>query len=605
MFAKLGLKRFHRTSFRNKLVLTYILLIFIPVVSALFINSIQLYNQTKSDYEGILEQLNRRTNVIVDDFFNNLVRNSFFYSTETRLHAIVSKTKPQGSMQYNLDANYMQTAMGQFVLMNGNIASISVLAPNGSIYSSQADNASNIVEVIEQIGRPKLISSNFVVSVRETAGPGGRTNQLVSIVRYLSDLIVLNDIEGYAKVDVHFKAIEHMLGGITDSGLKLGTLVFADDRLIYSSDARLNGPANADAQKLSAQVAGLTADSNRLSELEWGGQPYLVSASLNPSTGWKIVQFIPTNQMLNTFIHNALNFVLFSVMALLAAFLLAYFFNRYFIEPIMRLSRAMKTIDSGPIYNAIPWSEREDEIGRLLNSYNSMIERLNTSREAELVSNELQKKAELRMLQAQINPHFLYNTLNTIHSISELHRLDDVSTMTKSLSSMYRFNIKYGDEVTVEKELEQIGNYIQIQQIRFVNRFQVEYDISPDVLQCRILKFLIQPIVENSFYHGLEPKGGQGVLKLAIRRHGHTLLIRVQDNGIGMSESKIAELTAMFEQNDRPSVAESERNFGLRNVYSRIKHFYGEGYGMKVTGSEQEGTCIEMHIPFNEGDEHR
>jgi len=599
LFHSIG-KKFQHTTFHTKLVLTYLLLIAIPVVCVLSINSIQLYNQTKKDYEDILEQLNRRTNVTVDDFFTNLTRNSFFYLTESRLHAIISKTKPQTSIQYNLDTNYMQSAMEQFVLFNGNIATITALAPNGSVYGSQHANRSSIVETVNKIGKWTLKGSDFVVYVPESVRPSSRKNQRISIVRYLSDLIVRNNMEAYVKIDVNFSAVEHMLGGITDSELKLGTIVLANDHMIYTSEARMSELEEKEIQKISRLFTDVTVQKHQIAEIEWNGKRFLASGSLNEATGWRIIQFIPTDQMLNTFIRNAINYILFGILALLAAFLLAFFFNRYFITPILKLSKAMKTIDAGYIHNPLPWSEREDEIGRLINSYNAMLERLQKSRESELVSGNLQKKAEMKMLQAQINPHFLYNTLNAIHAISELNRIDDISTMTKCLSSLYRFNIKYGDEVTIEKELEQINNYVQIQQIRFLNRFQVEYDISPDVLPCKILKFLIQPIVENSFYHGLEPKGGKGSLSLTIRRNGHTLFIQVSDNGVGISEEKIAELTRMFEQDEHPDEVQPDRNFGLRNVHSRIKHFYGEDYWMKVSSNAEGGTTIQMYIPVYE-----
>jgi len=592
------IRKFHQTPFRSKLVLTYVFIIVVPVVFALFIYGLQLYNQTKAYYEDILGQLNRRTNVIVNDYFTNLTRNSFFYLTDSKLHAIIGKTSRQDPKQYIEEANYMQAAMDQFVLMNGNISTISVLAPNGRIYGSLSENTSNIAATVDTIGRQKLKTSNFVVSVPFTNGNDLSKNKRISIVRYLSDLNLSKNAEGYVKVDVNFNAVEHMLGGISDADLKLGTLVLAGNHMIYNSDDRLNQLDDAEIERFTALFADLSADNNRLSQIEWHRESYLVSGSVNQATGWKIIQFIPADQINDAFIRNTLNYVLLSVLALIAAFLLAFFLNRYFIKPILRLSRAMKTIDAGNLVPVMPGTEREDEIGRLINSYNAMIGRLKSSRESEIVSSGLQKRAELKMLQAQINPHFLYNTLNAIHSISELNRIDDISVMTRSLSSMYRYNIKYGDEVTIEKELEQIDNYIKIQQIRFLNKFSVEYRVDPDVLPCKILKFLIQPLVENSFYHGLEPKGGKGTLTLSIERRGNTLYIRIEDDGVGMSDDKIAELTALFERDDPPHGNESERNFGLRNVYTRIKHFYGDGYWMKVSGGEQSGTRIEMSIPM-------
>ncbi len=346
-----------------------------------------------------------------------------------------------------------------------------------------------------------------------------------------------------------------------------------------------------------------TPKGNRI--LVWNGEHYMVSGSLNRVTGWTVLQFIPSDRITNTFIGNTVSYALFGILALIAALALAFFFHRYFANPILKLSGAMKMVDTGNLHNVTVKTDREDEIGRLIMSYNAMIERLKSSRASEIAAGQQQKKAELKMLQAQINPHFLYNTLNAIHSISELHRIDTISTMTKSLSSLYRYNIKYGDEVTVAKELEQIDNYVKIQQIRFLNRFQVEYRVDPEVLSYKILKFLMQPIIENSFYHGLEPKGGQGLLTLTIKRQGQFLHIEVKDNGAGIAPEKLAELTAMLEEDGAATGedADSGRHFGLRNVHTRIKHFYGDGYWMRVHSREEEGTTIEMNIPLSKEDE--
>lgn len=589
------IRKFDRTSFRSKLVLTYVVIIVVPVVLALFVYGLQLYKQTQVYYEDILGELSKRTNVIMNDFFINLTRNSFFYLTDSKLHNIIEKSHQQDNRQYIEDANNIQRAMDQFILMNGNISTISVLAPNGRTYTSQSDKGSNIVDLVDEIGRERLKNSNFVVHVPDNEDSSGSKKQVISIVRYMSDLYSSKHREGYVKVDVNFKTVGSMLGDIRDENLKLGTLVLAGDRVIYHSGQLLN---KIPPDELPA-FAELSSENISLSQLNLGKESYLVSGKINPATGWKVIHFIPVNQIIQTFIQNTLNYVLLCALALMMAFLLAYFFNRYFMKPILQLGRAMRFIDAGNLVQIEAGLEREDEIGRLFRSYNAMIDRLKSSRDSEIMSSRLQKRAELKMLQTQINPHFLYNTLNVIHSISELNRMDDISTMTRSLSSMYRYNIKYGDEVTIDKELEQMANYINIQQIRFLNKFRVEYRIDPAVRSCKILKFLIQPIVENSFYHGLEPKGGQGMLMLTIVQQGNKLYIRIEDDGIGISPEKIGELTEMFQKADHLVSNDSlERNFGLSNVYMRIKHFYGDGYWMKVSCREPSGTCIELSIPI-------
>ena len=592
------LRKFHRSSFRSKLVLTYVFIIVIPVISAMFLSGMQLYKQTHSDYEEILKQLDKRTNVTINEFFTNQARYSFFYLTNWKQNAIMEKKRPSSEKTYMEDANYMHGSMEQYVLINGNIAMISVLAPNGSIYGSKPEKAGEIVRTIAEIGRNRLKNSHFVVQMPNDAHLREKTNHSISIVRYLSDLNLGDTREAYAKIDIYNKAVENMLGGISNDGLKLGTAVLSGDTVVYNSNAALTRQGTEDAEPFPSRIAGKAGD-EQIQRLKWNGQLYMISRTVNPVTGWTIIHYIPVTQITDTFLSNTLNYVFFSILALMAALGLAFFFSRYFVNPILKLSSSMRTVDSEHLAHNVIVSDREDEIGRLINNYNAMIERLKTSRESEIMASSLQKKAELKMLQSQINPHFLYNTLNAIHSISELHRMDHISAMTKSLSSIYRYNIKYGDVVTVEKELEQLKNYITIQQIRFFNKFVVEYDIDEDTLDCQIIKFLLQPIIENSFYHGLEPKGGTGLLRLSIKRRRQFLYISVYDDGIGIPEDKLDELQAMLKQDEHALVEDLDRNFGMRNVYARIKHFYGASCWMNIMSEEQSGTTIRIHIPFN------
>ncbi|MEF2248350.1 sensor histidine kinase [Paenibacillus sp. GXUN7292] len=596
MFERL-VRRFHHTTFRKKLILTYIIIIVVPVMSALFASGLQLYKQTNTDYENILQQLNRRTNVTLNDFFTSLARSSFFYMTQPRLMEIVRKTRPSSEQQYISDGNYMQSSMEQFVLINSNIAMISIVTPNGGMYGSKPEKVDQVMTAVSRYGKEKIKQAPFIVT-EDTSD--SKSNHTISIIRYLSDLYLTNGREGYVKVDIYNRAFENMLGGISDDSAQLGTLVLDGNKILYNSDAFMSNANFEEMERIAGKFQEITRDEKKTLQLKYNGKQYLFSGNINEVTGWTIIQFIPVNHIFDTFVTNTLNYVLLSVLSLLAAFVLAFFFHRYFILPILNLSKSMKTVDTLNVPLPVRSSDRGDEIGRLINSFNEMFKRLKESRESEIASSNLQKIAELKMLQSQINPHFLYNTLNTIHAISELHRLDQISIMTKSLSSIYRYNIKFGDEVTIGNELEQINNYIKIQQIRFLNKFKVEYDIDKRVLSYKILKFLIQPIIENSFYHGLEPKGGQGILKLTIKQLDQTLFISVQDDGVGIPPDKLKELTDILNESKPELNGDNNRNFGIRNVHARIRYFYGENYRMEVNSSEQQGTTIMMYIPISE-----
>ncbi|NOU94992.1 HAMP domain-containing protein [Paenibacillus sp. LMG 31456] len=584
-------------SFQSKLLMSYIMIIMISVLAALLIYGVNLYNQTKGYYEDLLNEFSNRTNVIISDFISNVSLNSFFYLTDPKLQSILNKRYQLESREHVEDTLYVQRAMDQLVLMNGNISTISVMAPNGRVYTSMSAFEPGMKQTIDRMNKQELLNGNIVISPPYENNTKGNKDKQLSIVRYLTDINMNKAFESYVKIDIRFRALQNILGGIANSNNELGTIVIMDGKVIYHSNLPSEALDSKETQDIAAFFDNQLSDGKKFQKLYMNQESYLFSARVNDMTKWKVIHYIPTRLIDQAFLNNTRNYILLSLISLIAAFILALFFSKRFIKPIHKLNSEMKLVDSGYLDRVPIHENRVDEISRLVASYNEMIHRLKESRELEIVSGQLQKRAEMNMLQAQINPHFLYNTLNVIHSVAELNRVSDISTMARSLSDMYRYNIKTGDEATIHNELEQIKNYIGIQQIRFLGKFQVVYEIEEDLLPYKILKFLLQPLVENSFYHGLEPKGGKGTLIISITKKGHLLHIRVEDDGVGMNEQKLAELNVIFSNPFQTASLDSKDNFGLRNVHARIKNFYGEDYWIKLSSALQTGTCIEMTIP--------
>ncbi|WP_141500831.1 cache domain-containing sensor histidine kinase [Paenibacillus luteus] len=597
MKLKFPVKGVKPVTFQNKLMLSYIMIIMVPVLSALLIYGVNLYNQTKGYYEDLLQQLNNRTNVNMNDFISNLSLNSFFYLTDPALKNIITKNYPLESKEHVENLAYVQRSLDQLVLMNRNIAAISVLAPNGRIYSSNNAFEPDMQPVVNSMDKQGLENGDLVVSSPYEGTKRGNKAKTISIVRYLTDLNLGEGSVSYVKIDIPFSALENILGGVTNSNSELGTIVILDGKVIYLSSEPSESYDSVEMQEVAAAFENGAVSGKQSLKLGSEQESYLFSTVENGYTKWKVVHYLPARLIDQTFLTNTRNYIAVSIMSLIAAGLLAFFFSKRFINPINKLNIAMKLVDSG-FLEQVPINEtKTDELGRLVMSYNHMIHRLKESREHEIISGQLQKRAEMNMLQAQINPHFLYNTLNVIHSVAELNRVGDISIMARSLSSMYRYNIKSGDEMAIQHEMEQINHYVTIQQIRFFGKFQVNYEIEEELYPYKILKFLIQPIVENAFYHGLEPKGGKGVLSISIRKSGHLILIRVQDDGVGIAEEKLTLINDIFDKPFEAASLDDKNNFGLRNVHARIKNFYGEDYWIKAYSKPDEGTCIEMGIP--------
>ncbi|HPP36822.1 MAG TPA: sensor histidine kinase, partial [Clostridiales bacterium] len=210
-----------------------------------------------------------------------------------------------------------------------------------------------------------------------------------------------------------------------------------------------------------------------------------------------------------------------------------------------------------------------------------------------------QKEAELNSLQNQINPHFLYNTLESIRGAALYHGIQEIASMAKSLSLLFRYSISDRVLVSVREELQHLENYISIQNFRFENKFQLQYNIPPEFMDYKILKLTLQPLIENSIKHGLEMKLGKGTIKIDILQLNSNIRIVISDDGLGMTPKKLEELNrslASIKSWDPGAGSHSGTGIGVMNVNARIKLYFGDQYGLKFRESAV-GTTVEITLP--------
>jgi two-component system sensor histidine kinase YesM len=204
-------------------------------------------------------------------------------------------------------------------------------------------------------------------------------------------------------------------------------------------------------------------------------------------------------------------------------------------------------------------------------------------------------------LQAQINPHFLYNTLDTIVWMAEAHKTAEVIEIVRALSSFFRIALSKGkDWISIRQEIEHVTSYLTIQKMRYRDILDYRIEVDEDILDGTILKLTVQPLVENALYHGIKNKRNGGTITVRARRTDHNLvLLEVQDDGVGFTAYKLGRIRADMES-DSDTVSLKESGFGLENVNKRIKLFYGKQYGLTVNSRYLEGTCVTVAIPLKD-----
>jgi two-component system, sensor histidine kinase YesM len=290
----------------------------------------------------------------------------------------------------------------------------------------------------------------------------------------------------------------------------------------------------------------------------------------------------------------------FYVVLLIAAIgfsvIAAWAISRSIYIPIKRLHDITTTITKNDL-QALVTRDNVDEITELGMSFNIMIGKIRELLDAKIKEQENLKRAELRALQAQINPHFLYNTLDTIIWMAESQKTDQVVEIVSALSSFFRISLSKGrDWITIGEELERTKSYLIIQRMRYRDIMDFKIEAEAEVLNNTILKLILQPLVENALYHGIKNKrcGGTIVVR-AKQKNENEVLLEVEDNGVGFTPDKLTQLQAELE--DDSGDIKLESGFAIGNVNKRIRLYYGRQYGLSIKSEYNTGTCAALVIP--------
>lgn len=323
------------------------------------------------------------------------------------------------------------------------------------------------------------------------------------------------------------------------------------------------------------------------------GRKYLVSFLHVEPYRWKIVSILPFAELSDQL--KAFNLVVFILLAFnsLLLFSGSLLLSQMIATPVKKLLNSMKQVEKGE-FEKVNISIGNDEFGQLQNGYNMMIEEIQKLIERVVDEQKTKRKAELDVLQAQIKPHFLYNTFDSISALALAGRNEDVYKVMKALGGYYRTSLNQGNEIIkIAEEIDLVKNYLIIQKFRYGNLFAAEYDLDPKAGEYKVLKLVLQPLVENAIYHGIKPKGEPGLIKIKTKLTGDQIQLIVQDDGVGFSETELERIEAK-------SVSGQKKSFGLRGTIERLRIFYGNEVSYRIETQKGNGTIITITIPCKE-----
>lgn len=287
--------------------------------------------------------------------------------------------------------------------------------------------------------------------------------------------------------------------------------------------------------------------------------------------------------------------ILISVIAAIASWILTGIASKNVIVPIQKLCKQTNRVAEGD-FTVNTNVQADDEIAVLTESFNDMTKEIGVLVE-DIKKQQIDlRNTEIKLLQAQINPHFLYNTLDAIVWLAEEKKTDEVVSMVTSLSEFFRTTLSAGrDFITVKEEESHIESYLQIQRFRYEDIMEYEIDICPEIYDFLIPKLTLQPLVENALYHGIKNKRGKGKIKITGKKEGDKIIFHVMDNGRGMDESTLRKLRETL-NNDDNKIDRKDSGFGLVNVNQRIRQYYGKEDGLSFESEENKGTIASVII---------
>lgn len=398
------------------------------------------------------------------------------------------------------------------------------------------------------------------------------------------------ETEGFVLVSTDKSYFSSILQNTTYTSIDFMLITNKNGEIIYSSNEELSNENAILQNKLVNIVNG-----SEKAFLSRAGKKFIISKSNSQKTGWNIISF-SEETVLDENLYKINIVVIFLTSGCVGLLLIfSYLTSSQFTKPVKRLIKLMRKAESEG-YRIKADIDRNDEIGDLGRDFNTMMRKI-------LENQVLRREAEINMLQQQINPHFLYNTLDSIMSLAAMHGTYDIYVMIEQLSHMFRYSISDEENkiVCVRDELKHVENYIAIQKVRYEDRIDVIYDIDEQILDCKCLKFILQPIVENAIYHGLAMTAENGLITIKGCVENDVVNLSIIDNGIGMDEVVSSQLDDFINGRIREVISGNRKSVGLKNIQERIQLFFGEQYGIKIYSEKNRGTKVILKIPAWKG----
>lgn len=588
-------------SFMTQISLICVGIVLLPFLGIMAYFAVDMSQKIDEEYISVLEKANVQIETGISSVFSEAERLSYLHIVNDSLSEVLRHKHEVYDRSFLEDNKVVTNIVRDAVLLNPNIYSVVIINSAGNAYDNSFNSYywKNMYRDLPVWGElAKNLPGGRFINIHY-----GSTNEpeALMLVKPLED-IERRETLGTIGITLSFRSIRNILNNAVqnhgnlvvynEAGIPVYTYsspdVKGDDTVIYDIWKELQR----DKTDREEFVKDFTI--NRGS--------YIGGVQKLEQLGWTVVNYTNRSYIRSLYYQNIRMFMLIAVFVIVFDLLIAFIFVRRLNISVHGLCQAMENSGEKGILESIQpeRTEFKTEIDMLIHSYNSVIRRLKDSMERSLDLQMNEQRMEFRMLQAQINPHFLYNTFNLISSIAGIHGVDSICKITGCISDMFRYSIQESLIVKLKDEVREVNNYMTIQTIRFKDRLYADFDIEEETLETPVPIFLLQPLVENAIIHGLEPKEGMGYISIIAYMADDEVELIVRDNGVGISAGKMKELLkSMDKEAIEPISTQGHSSIGIKNVNQRIKAYYGQAYGIRLESQQNMGTSVVLRIPKN------
>ncbi len=499
----------------------------------------------------------------------------------SELQNLIKQSHTSDSFDALVSHDKVRRLVSSYTNMQPYLSSVIVYTPDGKMFSSnQYENDFNPASEKWYLDfKAHNVRSGFTTLHSYLSSQAGWQSDVISYVMTFKDIQNGQDVMGDLIIHIDFK--ELMAKAELDESLLKGYALY--DR--WGNMILGNGEMSLGYEELSAVGEGKI-------DLE-NGNVVLLDDSF--SDGWMMVSEVNSNlirEKLSTM--QTMFFMTYLLVILLLGILIYYFINRI-TKPVEALHKAAEKVSTGDFDVSVD-VKTDDELEILGDSFNSMVADIKNLLDESVEHEKNIREMEINRLMLQINPHFIYNTLNSIVYMAQMKGDMDIVKFANSFISLLQDTLRVEKDsiyVSMSQEIKNIRNYLTIQEYRYPDRFQTQYRIDDEVLDCEVPNVFIQPIVENAIFHGLAGKIEPGTLTIVSRREGDSLFIQVEDDGVGMNQETVERILSSDE-----GISGRMRTIGVANVSKRIQEIYGGGYGLQIESEPGAGTKVTVVIPF-------